>query len=82
VHIRQQGHTIHMFDGKVEIRRSSNNMVIMTGWEDERLLKLKGTSAHGHIILHTSLTMMKVHCHLVSCGMLDLGTSIMIVFVC
>jgi hypothetical protein len=32
-----------MFDGKVEIRRYFNNMVIMTRWEDERLLRLKGT---------------------------------------
>ena len=45
VHIRQQGHSIHMFDGKVEIRRSSDNMVVMTGLEDEKLLTLKGTSA-------------------------------------
>jgi hypothetical protein len=78
----QQGHSIHMFDGKVEIRRSSDNMVIMTGWEDDKLLKLKGTSAHGHKILHTFLTMMKVHCLPVFCGMLDLGTSTMIVFIC
>jgi len=34
-----------MFDGKFEIRRSSDNIVIMIGWEDERLLKLKGKSA-------------------------------------
>ena len=48
VHIRQQGHSIHIFDGIVEIRRSSNNMVMMTGVEDGRLLKLKGTSACAH----------------------------------
>jgi hypothetical protein len=72
---------IHMFDGKVEIRRYFDNMVIMIGWEDDKLLKLKGTSAWAHN-LHTFLTMMKVHCLLVSCGMLYLGTSIMIVFVC
>jgi len=34
-----------MFDGKVEIRRSSDNMVVMTGWKDEKLLKLKGVFA-------------------------------------
>jgi hypothetical protein len=43
MHIQQQEHIIHMFDGKVEIRRYFNNMVVMTRWEDERLLKLKGT---------------------------------------
>jgi hypothetical protein len=48
VHIRQQGHSIHIFGGKVEIRKDLNNMVIMTGVEDGRLLKLKGTSAHAH----------------------------------
>jgi hypothetical protein len=46
VHIRQQGHSIHIFDGKVEIRKASDNMVVMTRVEDERLLKLKGTSIH------------------------------------
>jgi hypothetical protein len=46
VHIRQQGHSIHIFGGKVEIRKSSENMVVMTGVEDGRLLKLKGTSIH------------------------------------
>ena len=42
--IRQQGHSIHMFDGIIEIRKSSNNQVIMTGYEDGKLLKLKGSS--------------------------------------
>jgi hypothetical protein len=45
VEIRQQGHSIHMFDGIVEIRKSSDNQVIMTGYEDGKLLKLKGSSA-------------------------------------
>jgi hypothetical protein len=31
---------------KVEIRKASDNMVVMTGVEDGRLLKLKGTSVH------------------------------------
>lgn len=44
VHIRQKGHSIHMFDGQVEIRKSSDNMVVMTEWEDGKLLKLKGIS--------------------------------------
>jgi hypothetical protein len=48
VHIRKQGHYIYMFDGQVEIKRSSNNMIIMTGWEDGKLLKLKGTYEHAH----------------------------------
>jgi hypothetical protein len=46
VHIRQQGHSIHIFDGKVEIRKAFDNIVIMIGVEDERLLKLKGTYVH------------------------------------
>lgn len=33
-----------MFNGKVEIRRSSDNQIVMLGLEDEKLLKLKGTS--------------------------------------
>jgi hypothetical protein len=34
-----------MFDGTVEMKRYSNNMVVMIGWEDDKLLKLKGTYA-------------------------------------
>ena len=45
VEIRQRGHSIHMVDGIVEIRNSSNNQVIMTGYKDGKLLKLKGSSA-------------------------------------
>ena len=45
VEIQQRGHSIHMFDGIVEIRKSSDNQVIMTGYEDGKLLKLKGSSA-------------------------------------
>lgn len=45
VHIRRQGHSIHMFDAIVEIRRASNNMVVMIRSEGEKLLKLKGTYA-------------------------------------
>jgi hypothetical protein len=44
VNIRQQGHSIYIFDAVVKIRRASDNMVMMTGVEDGRLLKLKGTS--------------------------------------
>jgi hypothetical protein len=41
-------HSIHIFDGKVEIRKAFDNMVVMTRVEDGRLLKLKGTSSHAH----------------------------------
>jgi hypothetical protein len=30
VHIRQQGHSVHMFGGNVEIRKDFYNMVVMT----------------------------------------------------
>ena len=45
VQIRLQGHSIHMFDGIIEIRNSSDNQVIMTRYEDGKLLKLKSSSA-------------------------------------
>jgi transposase InsO family protein/adenylate kinase family enzyme len=54
VHIRQQGHFVHMFGGKVEIRKDSDNMVVMTGIEDGRLLKLNGTSSHTHTVAYLS----------------------------
>ena len=54
-----------MFDGIIEIRNSSDNQVIMTGYKDGKLLKLKGSSArvqnyaylsqHGEGILLSSL---------------------------
>ena len=34
-----------MFDGIIEIRRDDNNVIVMTGVEDEKLLYLKGTSS-------------------------------------
>jgi hypothetical protein len=37
-----------MFYGKFETWRYFDNMVIMIGWEDERFLKLKGTSTQEH----------------------------------
>ena len=52
VHIRMKGHSIHVFNGKVEIWNNSNNMVVMTEMEDGRLLKLNGTPAHTHTILY------------------------------
>ena len=45
VQIRQQGHSIHMFDEIVEIRKSFDNKIIMAGYEDGKLLKLKGCFA-------------------------------------
>ena len=44
VNIRQQGHSIHTFDGIVDIIKSFDNMVIMIEYEDGELLKLKGCS--------------------------------------
>jgi hypothetical protein len=45
IHIRQQGHSIHMFDGIIEIRKASDQVIVMTGAEEDKLLKLKGTSS-------------------------------------
>eukprot|EP00253_Pinus_taeda_P014343 PITA_14343 len=44
VHIRQRGHSIHMFDGKVEVRKASDHSLVMTRIEEERLLKLQGNN--------------------------------------
>ena len=46
VHIQQQGHSIHIFDGIIEIRRTFDNKVMMIGVEDGRLLRLKGISTY------------------------------------
>jgi hypothetical protein len=43
-----------MINGKVEIRKDSDNMVVMTRIEDGRLLKLNGTSSHTHIVAYLS----------------------------
>lgn len=45
VHVRQQGHSIHIFGGKVEVRKASDHSHVMMRIEEERLLKLQGTSA-------------------------------------
>ena len=45
IQVRKQGHSIHVFDGIVEIRRTSDDVVVMTGVEEDKLLKLKGTSS-------------------------------------
>ena len=54
VHIRQQGHSIHMFDGKLEVRKASDHSLVMRGIEEERLLKLQGTSAHAQHFSYNS----------------------------
>eukprot|EP00253_Pinus_taeda_P026355 PITA_26355 len=46
VHICQQGHSIHMFDGKIEVRKACDHSLVMRGIEEEKLLKLQGTSSH------------------------------------
>ena len=46
VHIRQQGHSIHMFDGMFEVKKASDCSLVVEGIEEGRLLKLKGSSAH------------------------------------
>jgi len=33
-----------MFDGKIEVRKASDDSLVMMGIEEERLLKLQGTS--------------------------------------
>eukprot|EP00253_Pinus_taeda_P024709 PITA_24709 len=54
VHIRQQGQSIHFLDGKVEARKASDHSLVMTGIEEERLLKLQGTSAHAQNFSYNS----------------------------
>ena len=46
VHILQKGHSIHIFDGMVEVRKASDHSLVMEGIEEGRLLKLQGSSAH------------------------------------
>ena len=46
VQIRQQNHSIHMFDGIIEIRRAYDNVIVMNGVEDNKLLNLNGTSSN------------------------------------
>ena len=36
----QQVHSIHMFDGKLEVRKAFDHSLVMRGIEEERLLKL------------------------------------------
>ena len=46
IEIWQQGHSVHLFDGKAEVRSASDHSLVMEGIEEGRLLKLKGSSAH------------------------------------
>jgi len=54
VHILQQGHSIHMFDGKLEVRKASEHSLVMRGIEEERLIKLQGTFAHAQHFSYNS----------------------------
>eukprot|EP00253_Pinus_taeda_P016850 PITA_16850 len=54
VHIHQQGHSIHIFDGKLEVRKAYDHSLFMRGIEEERLLKLQGTSARAHHFTYNS----------------------------
>jgi hypothetical protein len=54
VHIRQQGHFVHMIGGKVEILKDSNNMFFVTRMEDGRLVKLNGTSTNTQTVAYLS----------------------------
>ena len=39
IQIRQEGHSIHIFDGKVKIRREFDNKTLMSDVEEDKLLK-------------------------------------------
>eukprot|EP00253_Pinus_taeda_P009397 PITA_09397 len=54
VHIRQQGHSIHMFDGKLEVRKASDHSLVMRGIQEERLLQLQGTSSRAQHFSYNS----------------------------
>ena len=54
VHIRQQVHSIHMFHGKVEVRKASDHSPVMRGIEEESLLKLQGTSGQAQHFSYNS----------------------------
>jgi len=71
VHIHQQGHSIHMFDGKLEVRKTSDHSLVMRGIEEKGFSSCKEPLLV-HNIYHTILIMKKVHFHQVYYGMLDL----------
>jgi len=37
-----------MFDGKFEVRKPSDNSLVMLGIEEERILEVQGMFAHAH----------------------------------
>jgi hypothetical protein len=39
IHISHQGHSIHMLDGIIEIRKTSDQVIVMTGVEEDKLFK-------------------------------------------
>ena len=43
-----------MFDGKVEVRKASDRSLVLMGIEEERLLKLQGTSARAQNFAYSS----------------------------
>ena len=54
VHICQQGHSIHKFDGKCEVRKAYDHSLVIRGIEEERHLKMQGTSAHAQHFSYNS----------------------------
>eukprot|EP00253_Pinus_taeda_P028890 PITA_28890 len=54
VHIHLQHHSIHIFHGKLEVRKASNHSLVMRGIEEERLLKLQATSARAQHFSYNS----------------------------
>jgi len=43
-----------MFDGKLEVRKASDHSLVMRGIEEERLLKLQGTSVRAQHFSYNS----------------------------
>ena len=43
-----------MFDGKLEVIKASDDSLVMRGIEEERLLKLQGTSSHAQHFSYNS----------------------------
>ena len=43
-----------MFDGKLEVRKAFDHSLVMRGIEEERLIKLQGTSARGQHFSYNS----------------------------
>jgi len=54
VHIHQQGHSFHIFDGKVDVIKVSYHSLSMAEIEEEILLKLQGTSSRAQNFSYNS----------------------------